>query len=48
MICNDFDMKKWKKDQINYFNGYLRGFEPSTKEYQIISNGIEELKKAKW
>jgi hypothetical protein len=43
MVHSSEDMKKWKREQINYFKKYLTTFREGTKEYNIIRRGISEL-----
>jgi len=43
MLHSEHDMKKWKKEQINYFKKYLGAFREGTKEFSLLKKGIEEL-----
>jgi len=38
--------EKWKKDQLAYFQEYLKCFEEKTREHKLILEGIDELKKS--
>ncbi|HEY1405723.1 MAG TPA: hypothetical protein VF857_03855 [Spirochaetota bacterium] len=45
MVRSEMDMKSWKLEQIRYYRDYLSAFEPETKEYSIITNGIAAIEK---
>jgi hypothetical protein len=38
-------MKKWKKEQLNYFKEYLSTFDEGSREYNLILKGIKKLEK---
>ncbi|MCX7678717.1 MAG: hypothetical protein N2316_05810 [Spirochaetes bacterium] len=46
MLTNNFDMRKWKEEQIAYFKKYMKNFPKGSKEYAILQKGIEELEKS--
>lgn len=45
MINTDVDMKRWKKEQIDYFRSYLGSFEKDSAMYRTLERGIAELEK---
>ena len=40
------DTSKWRTEQLNYFKQYLNSFSKNSKEYLLLSKGIEELEKS--
>ena len=43
MIHNNFDMKRWKLEQIKYFRKYQSTFPKNSKEYKILEESIKKL-----
>jgi len=43
MIHNNFDMKRWKLEQIKYFKKYQSTFPKNSKEYKILGESIKKL-----
>ncbi len=43
MIQNNFDMKRWKLEQIKYFKKYQSTFPKNSKEYKILDESIRKL-----
>jgi len=37
---------KWKQEQITYFEEYKKSFKKNTKEYDLIQEGINHLKRS--
>ncbi|MBN1499526.1 MAG: hypothetical protein JW982_05200 [Spirochaetes bacterium] len=46
MIQSEKDMKKWKNEQIRYYQNYLNNFERDSREYRVLEKGITDLKKS--
>lgn len=43
MIQNNFDMKRWKLEQIKYFKKYQSTFPKNSREYRILDESIKKL-----
>jgi len=45
MIHTELDMKRWKKEQLDYFKRYMGSFEKESSMYRTLERGISELEK---
>ena len=43
MIHSDVEMKKWKKEQLKYFEKYMKSFPKDSKEHNLLKKGIKDL-----
>jgi hypothetical protein len=43
MVHPDLDMKEWKKEQLSYFQNYLKNFKEGTQQYKTLKKKVEEL-----
>ncbi|MBN1498913.1 MAG: hypothetical protein JW982_02050 [Spirochaetes bacterium] len=43
MIHSKEDMKKWKNEEIRYFQNYMNNFDKDSREYKDLKKRIEIL-----
>ena len=45
MMEHGMDMVKWRNEEIRNYREYLKSLSPDSKEYKLISQGIEQLER---
>ncbi|MBN1533866.1 MAG: hypothetical protein JXA20_14440 [Spirochaetes bacterium] len=43
MVHSDLDMKEWKKEQLSYFQNYLKNFKEGTQQHTTLKKKVDEL-----
>jgi len=44
MIFSDYDLKVWKKEQLEYYGDYQKGFSRDSGEYKQLNEKLERLR----